>query len=243
MSIFGAGPQFWEGVAGFTRRMLSPYVRKMPARVQSVQGTAPNQTAVVARADELAALAAGEIGEIARPAYPVWGSVVVGQQVWCLVDGAGLHVMGTPGGGVNTLAPPERVYKAADFVGYSRAFVAGWQSTVLAAPRIVVPALGQPPAGFAWMMDVTGAIRYRPLVDISSLTSVGFDGVATVIPHGGAPLFAGAQGASGIFHNQIAPPRLGAGFEITFTSWFSVAATVDVNPGPMPAARCYLVAV
>lgn len=96
MSIFGAGPQFWEGIAGFTRKMLSPYLRKMPASVQSVQGTAPSQTAVVARADELAALAAGEINEIARPAYPVWGSVVVGQQVWCLVDGAGLHVMGTP---------------------------------------------------------------------------------------------------------------------------------------------------
>lgn len=140
MSIFGAGPQFWEGIAGFTRKMLSPYLRKMPARVQSVQGTAPNQTAVVARADELAALAAGEISEIARPSYPVWGSVVAGQQVWCLVDGAGLHVMGTPGSaggggstsdllGAKNAAEALSTYPAGNTIAFGDATTTGWPVT------------------------------------------------------------------------------------------------------------------
>lgn len=138
MSIFGAGPQFWEGIAGFTRKMLSPYLRKMPARVQSVQGTAPNQTAVVARADELAALAAGEISGIARPPYPVWGSVVVGQQVWCLVDGAGLHVMGTPGGGggstsdllgAKNAAEALSTYPEGNTIAFGDATTTGWPAT------------------------------------------------------------------------------------------------------------------
>jgi hypothetical protein len=98
MSVLGPTPHFWGSVATFVRKLLGPYVRIMDAKVVSVTGTPPNQKAVVARPDELAALASGEITEIARPAYPVYGSVAVDQQVWCIAWGAGLRIMGVPTG-------------------------------------------------------------------------------------------------------------------------------------------------
>lgn len=330
MSIFGAGPQFWEGIAGFTRKMLSPYLRKMPARVQSVQGTAPNQTAVVARADELAALAAGEISEIARPAYPVWGSVVVGQQVWCLVDGAGLHVMGTPGGGGgstsdllgaknaaealstypagNTIAfgdatttgwpvthvlvvtdnrtpfrnqqviveqpsgrtwrrvwdpalasgvgawvglasldPTsyiERVYRAPEWATYYPPEQTAWATSTLPEPKITVPALGAPPAGYAWRINVLGAIRILPPnLSMAVLFGVGFDGATNQGVQGGGGLNPSVQTALGIFAYGLTPPATDRSFTVNFTLYTSPSGAIRIAPGPYPTAVCYLVAV
>lgn len=98
MSILGPGADFWASVAGFVRPLLAPYLKVMDAEVVSVEGSPPNQMAVVARPDEKRAVASGEIAAVPRIPYPVYGAVEIGSRVWCLSWKGGLRIMGAPAG-------------------------------------------------------------------------------------------------------------------------------------------------
>lgn len=143
-----------------------------------------------------------------------------------------------------------RIYVAPSFavgadgrVNYSFG-AAGWQATVL-APEIVVPALGSPPSGFAWRLDVFSGIRTYPPASTSGTTfvAVGFDRNAVQSVNGGGAFVGGVQNISHITHYAVTPPTLTAQFTINFFFWVSVAGTWGIANGPSPTCEAYLVPV
>lgn len=144
---------------------------------------------------------------------------------------------------LDSLVPPQRVYSTPGWTEQIIDVTAnGWQTTML-APEITVPALGEAPTGFRWLLDIEGAIRISPPPsNVSLFLAIGFDRAASASVDGGGPLFASSQGALPVSRYGIAPPATNRSFTVNFYFWTVVTGSYSIRQGPLPACRAYLVA-
>lgn len=109
----------------------------------------------------------------------------------------------------------ERIYAPESFSDYSLPIAGGWNA--LPAPRITVPALGEPPVGTAWRVDVLGSVRALP-ASIAGTVLIGValgTGPPSDIAGGGhcSPLGGGLQPVSAV---GLTPPDIASPFEVRF---------------------------
>lgn len=147
---------------------------------------------------------------------------------------------------LDSLAIPPRIYVAPSWPRQDiTVTTTGWQSTLL-APEVTVPALGNPPSGFAWLIDVVGSIRFRNMTSgpAGILIQIQYNRAAV-----GSSVDGGNSGAREDFvitpltSFGMTPPSLTAAFTVNFYMYTLTTGSYNVFQGPLPTVRVYLVKV
>lgn len=146
---------------------------------------------------------------------------------------------------LDSLVAPQRVYVAPSFTTQTISVTtAGWQSTIL-APVITVPALGAPPTGFKWLMDVVGGIFIKPpgaYYNVGLQTRFNNQTIGTIMET--TSYIANINGAA-IPLNRIAgtPFSTTNQFTVKFYFWVDANGSYEIIPNDFPVAKLYLVNV
>lgn len=180
----------------------------------------------------------GEDATTQRPFYPVIGAApTVGQTVLVLANFAGGWIITSGGGGIVRVFPANNDYSTdIAFNAVAGSFVA------MPYPSISVPALGTPPAGTAWRIDVVGQIRLLPpSQNVPNLHTVMFSTGNNSGIAGGKNWVANTQSMSPVAAYAMVADTLTQGFTVNFTMWSNVSAEWRVRTGRNPVARVYLV--
>lgn len=144
--MVGVDPSFWRTVTNLPRPQDRKNLKRFPATVIEVSGTAPTQKARVLMPGE-------ETTE--RPFFPVRGSVALNESVFVEANASGLVVLGKPSG---ASSPPE-VYRGATAPATPHSFLlwidisaspavvrewngSAWQPTVRESYGFYAPATG-----------------------------------------------------------------------------------------------------
>ena len=140
----------------------------------------------------------------------------------------------------------ERIYAPAAFAAYTHSAAVGWN--LLPNPLISIPALGTPPAGTGWRVDVLGGLRAGPPTAGTLLSGVAFNATASepsvtagggyhdTYPHPAMPVIA---------PGLVPPADLASPFDVRlyFHTGSAGAGSYSVEQAPRLRARVYLVKV
>lgn len=141
---------------------------------------------------------------------------------------------------------PSRIAQAPTFTAYTLALAsATWtrlESGGVYMPRLDLSALGAPPSGTKWMVEVMGAMRVTP--DVATDVYIGA-GLGTNFTLGGSSMISGfAAAKSGHAFIPVAAAYDVPDPTVTTTITFSIqvfpAASVTVQNAPLPSIRSFL---
>lgn len=142
------------------------------------------------------------------------------------------------------LKRPETNYAAPQWANYNLAIVAStWtrlNNGTINAPQISVPILGEPPAGTAWQVEVSGYLRFNSPGATNTFIGFQFNNGTMGAVHGGGQV-PQSGGELKLLAGRLAPPSTTQAFTIDFAFFSTVAGTFTFIWNPFPMARVYLV--
>lgn len=149
---------------------------------------------------------------------------------------------------LSDLAIPPRIYVAPSWPRQDITVTnAGQFQPTLLAPEITVPALGNPPTGFAWLIDVVGSMRFINRSTTSPAT------ILVQIQYNRAAVGGGVDGGNSAAANSqtiavltsygMTPPTLTSSFTVNFYGYYDTATNYSLFASPYPTVRAYLVKV